>query len=40
MAPRTPATFQDYRVGLRRKNQRAAARRVAEIEQRRAEGLP
>ncbi|MFJ9721018.1 helicase associated domain-containing protein [Streptomyces sp. NPDC101213] len=34
------ATFQGYRVGIWLKNQRAAARRAAEIEQRRAEGLP
>jgi superfamily II DNA or RNA helicase len=34
------ATFQGYRVGIWLKNQRAAARRAVEIEQRRAEGLP
>ncbi|MDG9695390.1 Helicase associated domain protein [Streptomyces sp. DH17] len=34
------ATYQGYRVGIWLKNQRAAARRAAEIEQRRAEGLP
>ncbi len=34
------ATFQGYRVGVWLKNQRAAARKAAEIEQRRAEGLP
>ncbi|MEU3954459.1 Helicase associated domain protein [Streptomyces achromogenes] len=34
------ATFQGYRVGIWLKNQRAAARKAAEIEQRRAEGLP
>ncbi|MEU6332812.1 Helicase associated domain protein [Streptomyces sp. NPDC047049] len=34
------ATFQGYRVGIWLKNARAAARRAAEIEQRRAEGLP
>ncbi|WP_406320221.1 helicase associated domain-containing protein [Streptomyces sp. NBC_01637] len=34
------ATHQGYRVGIWLKNQRAAARRGAEIEQRRAEGLP
>jgi superfamily II DNA or RNA helicase len=33
------ATFQCYRVGIWLKNQRAAARKAAEIEQRRAEGL-
>ncbi|MFJ3624379.1 Helicase associated domain protein [Streptomyces iakyrus] len=33
------ATFQGYRVGIWLKNQRAAARRAAGIEQRRAEGL-
>ncbi|MFF6954842.1 Helicase associated domain protein [Streptomyces iakyrus] len=33
------ATFQGYRVGIWLKNQRAAARKAAEIEQRRAEGL-
>ncbi|MFF9757745.1 Helicase associated domain protein [Streptomyces sp. NPDC014344] len=39
LAP-TDATHQGYRVGIWLKNQRAAARRAAEIEQRRAEGLP
>ncbi|MFJ6862454.1 DEAD/DEAH box helicase [Streptomyces werraensis] len=34
------ATYQGYRVGIWLKNQRAAARKAAEIEQRRAEGLP
>ncbi|CAL9659976.1 hypothetical protein GL259_02920 [Streptomyces sp. Tu 3180] len=34
------ATYQDHRVGIRRKNQRAAARKAADTEQRRAEGLP
>ncbi|WP_406320036.1 Helicase associated domain protein [Streptomyces sp. NBC_01637] len=34
------ATHQGYRVGIWLKNQRAAARRAAENEQRRAEGLP
>ncbi|MFJ3664808.1 Helicase associated domain protein [Streptomyces sp. NPDC090119] len=34
------ATFQGYRVGIWLKNVRAAARKAAEIEQRRAEGLP
>ncbi|MET9150897.1 Helicase associated domain protein [Streptomyces griseoflavus] len=34
------ATYQGYRVGIWLKNQRAAARRAAEIEQRRAQGLP
>ncbi|MBM7170147.1 Helicase associated domain protein [Streptomyces sp. G44] len=34
------ATFQGYRVGIWLKNQRAAARKATEIEQRRAEGLP
>ncbi|MEU0581603.1 Helicase associated domain protein [Streptomyces griseoincarnatus] len=34
------ATFQGYRVGIWLKNQRAAARKAGEIEQRRAEGLP
>ena len=33
------ATYQGYRVGIWLKNQRAAARRAAEIEQRRAKGL-
>ncbi|MEU9587098.1 DEAD/DEAH box helicase [Streptomyces werraensis] len=39
LAP-TDATYQGYRVGIWLKNQRAAARKAAEIEQRRAEGLP
>ncbi|WP_435850325.1 Helicase associated domain protein [Streptomyces massasporeus] len=34
------ATYQGYRVGIWLKNARAAARKAAEIEQRRAEGLP
>ncbi|MFJ4821587.1 Helicase associated domain protein [Streptomyces sp. NPDC088801] len=34
------ATYQGYRVGIFLKNARAAARRAAEIEQRRAAGLP
>ncbi|MEU9352395.1 Helicase associated domain protein [Streptomyces griseoloalbus] len=34
------ATYQGYRVGIWLKNQRAAARKAAEIEQRRAKGLP
>ncbi|MFJ3251171.1 Helicase associated domain protein [Streptomyces sp. NPDC086782] len=34
------ATFQGYKVGTWLKNARAAARKAAEIEQRRAEGLP
>jgi hypothetical protein len=34
------ATYQGYRVGIWLKNQRAAARKAQEIEQRRAEGLP
>ncbi|WP_079163947.1 DEAD/DEAH box helicase [Streptomyces parvulus] len=34
------AAFQGYRVGTWLKNARAAARKAAEIEQRRAEGLP
>ncbi|MFJ4356140.1 Helicase associated domain protein [Streptomyces massasporeus] len=34
------ATYQGYKVGIWLKNQRAAARRAHEIEQRRAEGLP
>ncbi|MEV5434134.1 Helicase associated domain protein [Streptomyces sp. NPDC052701] len=34
------ATFKGYRVGIWLKNQRAAARKAQEIEQRRAEGLP
>jgi superfamily II DNA or RNA helicase len=34
------ATFQGYRVGTWLKNARAAARKAAEIEQRRADGLP
>ncbi|MGQ4353108.1 Helicase associated domain protein [Streptomyces drozdowiczii] len=39
LAP-TDAVFQGYRVGIWLKNARAAARRAAEDEQRRAEGLP
>ncbi|MFZ4145642.1 Helicase associated domain protein [Streptomyces griseoincarnatus] len=39
LAP-TDATFQGYKVGIWLKNQRAAARKAQEIEQRRAEGLP
>jgi hypothetical protein len=39
LAP-TDATYQGYRVGIWLKNQRAAARRAQEVEQRRAEGLP
>lgn len=34
------ATYQGYRVGIWLKNARAAARKPAEVEQRRAEGLP
>ncbi|POX44011.1 helicase [Streptomyces sp. Ru72] len=34
------ATYQGYRVGIWLKNARAAAQRAAEIEQRRAQGLP
>jgi hypothetical protein len=34
------ATYQGYRVGIWLKNQRTAARKAQEIEQRRAEGLP
>ncbi|KUH35388.1 helicase [Streptomyces kanasensis] len=34
------ATFQGYRVGIFLKNARAAARKAAEIERRRVEGLP
>ncbi|WP_333741263.1 DEAD/DEAH box helicase [Streptomyces sp. IBSBF 2806] len=34
------ATFQGYQVGIWLKNARAAARKAAEIEQRRADGLP
>jgi hypothetical protein len=34
------ATYQGYKIGIWLKNQRAAARRAQEIEQRRAEGLP
>ncbi|MEU0119976.1 Helicase associated domain protein [Streptomyces bobili] len=34
------ATYQGHRVGIWLKNARAAARKAAEIEQRRAEGLP
>ncbi|MEV0982488.1 Helicase associated domain protein [Streptomyces sp. NPDC049915] len=39
LAP-TDATYKGYRVGLFLKNARAAARKTADIEQRRAEGLP
>ncbi|MFD7703140.1 Helicase associated domain protein [Streptomyces caelestis] len=39
LAP-TDATHQGYRVGIWLKNQRAAARKAAQIEQRRAQGLP
>ncbi len=39
LAP-TDATYQGYRVGIWLKNQRAAARKAAGIEQRRARGLP
>ncbi|MFF9771937.1 Helicase associated domain protein [Streptomyces sp. NPDC014636] len=39
LAP-TDATHQGYRVGIWLKNARAAARKAAEIEQRRAEGMP
>ncbi|MFI1700739.1 Helicase associated domain protein [Streptomyces bobili] len=39
LAP-TDATYQGYRVGIWLKNARAAARKAAENEQRRAEGLP
>ncbi|MER6746565.1 DEAD/DEAH box helicase [Streptomyces fungicidicus] len=39
LAP-TDATYQGYRVGIWLKNQRAAARKAQEVEQRRAEGLP
>ncbi|MET9453142.1 DEAD/DEAH box helicase [Streptomyces cinerochromogenes] len=39
LAP-TDATYQGYRVGIWLKNCRAAARKAADIEQRRAEGLP
>ncbi|MEU6161413.1 Helicase associated domain protein [Streptomyces sp. NPDC047130] len=34
------AVFQGYRVGIWLKNQRAAARKAQEVDQRRAEGLP
>ncbi|MGW2426174.1 Helicase associated domain protein [Streptomyces sp. NPDC001709] len=34
------ATYQGYKVGIWLKNQRAAARKAAEIEQQRAQGLP
>lgn len=34
------ATYQGYKIGIWLKNARAAARRAAEIKQRRAEGLP
>ncbi|KOV91505.1 helicase [Streptomyces sp. NRRL B-3648] len=40
LAAPTDATYKGYRVGTWLKNARAAARRAAEIEQRRAEGLP
>ncbi|MFJ9590818.1 hypothetical protein [Streptomyces acidicola] len=36
---RWTTTYQGYRVGIWLKNARAAARKAAEIEQRRAEGL-
>ncbi|MGV4892177.1 Helicase associated domain protein (plasmid) [Streptomyces viridosporus] len=39
LAP-TDATYQGYRVGIWLKNQRAAARKAQEVEQRRAQGLP
>ncbi|MFE0905384.1 Helicase associated domain protein [Streptomyces rochei] len=39
LAP-TDATYNGYRVGIWLKNQRTAARKAAEVEQRRAEGLP
>ncbi|MEU2065253.1 Helicase associated domain protein [Streptomyces sp. NPDC013455] len=39
LAP-TDTTYKGYRVGIWLKNARAAARRAAEIQQRRAEGLP
>ncbi|MFI9810230.1 Helicase associated domain protein [Streptomyces sp. NPDC052301] len=39
LAP-TDATYKGYRVGLFLKNARAAARKAADIERRRAEGLP
>ncbi|MFF3639458.1 helicase associated domain-containing protein [Streptomyces sp. NPDC002250] len=39
LAP-TDATYQDYKIGIWLKNQRAAARKAADIEQRRAEELP
>ncbi|MFE0850613.1 DEAD/DEAH box helicase [Streptomyces rochei] len=39
LAP-TDATYNGYRVGIWLKNQRAAARKAAEVEQRRTEGLP
>jgi hypothetical protein len=39
LAP-TDATYKEYRVGIWLKNARAAARKAADIEQRRAEGLP
>jgi len=39
LAP-TDATYQGYKVGIWLKNQRAAARKAQEIEQRRAQGLP
>ncbi|MFF8953302.1 Helicase associated domain protein [Streptomyces sp. NPDC014940] len=40
LAAPADATYEGYRVGLFLKNARSAARRAAEIEQRRAEGLP
>ncbi|MFJ4585182.1 DEAD/DEAH box helicase [Streptomyces echinatus] len=40
LAAPTDATYKGYRVGIWLKNARAAARKAAEIEQRRAEGLP
>ncbi|MFF4846176.1 DEAD/DEAH box helicase [Streptomyces collinus] len=40
LAAPTDATYQGYKVGIWLKNARAAARKAAEIEQRRAEGLP
>ncbi|MFI1793006.1 helicase associated domain-containing protein [Streptomyces olivaceoviridis] len=39
LAPKD-ATYQGYKVGIWLKNARATARKAAEIEQRRAEGLP
>ncbi|MFF0782941.1 Helicase associated domain protein [Streptomyces sp. NPDC003720] len=40
LAAPTDATYQGYKVGIWLKNQRAAARRAAENEQRRSHGLP